>query len=708
MNDIILSGLNPEQIKAVETSEGPLLILAGAGSGKTKTLTHRIAYLLMTKKAQPDQILAVTFTNKAAQEMRNRIATLLGHNASNRNFMPYMGTFHGICVRLLRVDADYLQIPKNFVIFDEGDRLASVKQIMKRLYIDQKAFPAKMMANLIGSAKNEMLSPADYQSLVNSPSEAKAAKIYPLYEDLLRNNKALDFDDLINKTVRLLENNLNVRQKWQEQFRYVIIDEYQDTNTAQYKLVKLLINPKFNNIAVCGDDAQSIYGWRGADFRNILNFEADFKHATIIKLEQNYRSSGHILLAANSLINHNSKRSDKNLWTDKGNGLPVQILNCLSERDEAESIVRTLKREVNNYRQYQDFAVLYRTNAQSRIIEESLIRYNVPYRVIGGVRFYDRKEIKDILAYLRLIYQMDDQVSFRRIVNVPLRGIGNKSLINFFNFQETNNYSLSQSLEAVSSSYGLSPKAVKALSDLYNLVITFHQLASEASVSGLIESLIKKIDYFNYLDDGTPQGESRIENVKEMLSLASQYNGLNLSDFLEEVSLISDIDEPTQKDNVVTLMTLHSAKGLEFPVVFIPGLEETILPHSRSLYDNQELEEERRLCYVGITRAKEELYLLYANSRMLYGGLQTNSPSRFLSDLEQAKEVSKVISSNNYAMPAEPEVYYQPDLSLGDKVHHKIFGDGIITDIEGDMAMIDFKGKGQRKIDLSFAPIDKI
>ena len=419
MQDQLLEGLNSEQRRAVETTEGPLLIQAGAGSGKTKTLTHRIAYIIASHKATPYNILAVTFTNKAAKEMRVRVAELLGENAENRSFMPYMGTFHGICVRLLRQDGEHIGIPKSFVIFDESDRQAAVKQVSKQLMLDEKAFPARAISGLISSAKNDMISPEEYQSIANSPSQQAAAKVYPLYQKALRDASALDFDDLINRTVHLFETQSEIRAKWQAQFRYIMIDEYQDTNAAQYKLVKLLTNTD-RNIAVVGDDWQSIYSWRGADFRNILKFEQDYKNCTVILLEQNYRSTKHILDAAHAIITKNAQRSEKKLWTDAQDGTPVQMLQVIGERAEGEAIIRRIRAGVDSGRyKLADYAVLYRTNAQSRSIEEAFVHYGVPYRVVGGVRFYDRKEIKDILAYLRLIFQPDDRVSFERIVNTP-------------------------------------------------------------------------------------------------------------------------------------------------------------------------------------------------------------------------------------------------------------------------------------------------
>jgi DNA helicase-2/ATP-dependent DNA helicase PcrA len=717
VNSQILAGLNKEQLRAVETTEGPLLILAGAGSGKTKTLTHRIAHIIESHKASPGQILAVTFTNKAAQEMRSRIAGLLGQSADNRSFMPFMGTFHGVCVRLLRADGEYVSIPRNFVIFDESDRQAAIKQVIRQLSIDEKTFPSRLMSTLISGAKNELISPSVYAGVANAPAEANAARVYPLYEKSLHDAGALDFDDLINKTVSLMENNKDIRAKWQNQFKYVIIDEYQDTNAAQYKLVKLLTNPATNNIAVCGDDAQSIYGWRGADFRNILKFESDHKDAAVIKLEQNYRSTQNILDAANTLISNNQQRSDKKLWTAEGKGLPVQIITADSERSEGEAIVRRVRLGVDNQaRRYKDYAVLYRTNAQSRSIEEVFVRYNIPYRVVGGVRFYDRKEIKDVMAYLRVIYQGQDQISFNRIVNVPTRGVGAKSIQTFFAWVQADGLSIDEALNRARECPGLTPRAAGSLSELGDIITSLRNISEEVSVSGLIESLLKRIDYLHFLEDGTPQGESRVENVKELLSVAQEFNDVGLSGFLEEVSLVSDLDGADLNGNAVTLMTMHSAKGLEFPVVFMPGMEESILPHSRSLYDNGEMEEERRLCYVGITRAREELYMIHATSRMLYGGVQYNPPSRFLSEIEGATEVSANPElagfPNSYGANAtlnsDNEPHYVLDVELGDGVKHKVFGEGTIVELDGDNAVIYFKGKGSKKLNLSFAPIEKL
>lgn len=726
MLEDLLTGLNPEQRRAVETTDGPLLIQAGAGSGKTKTLTHRIAYLIASRKATPYNILAVTFTNKAAKEMRERVAQLLGDNAANRSFMPYMGTFHSICVRILRQDGEHIGISRSFVIFDESDRQAAIKRASKQLMIDEKAFPARVLGGLISSAKNEMIGPAEYANSGNSPAQRAAAQVYPVYESILKEASALDFDDLINKTVRMLQSQTELRKKWQNQFRYIMIDEYQDTNAAQYHLVKLLTNAD-QNIAVVGDDWQSIYSWRGADFRNILKFERDYKNCAVIKLEQNYRSTKHILDAAHAIITKNEQRSDKELWTEAGAGMPVQMLQVANERAEGDAIVRRIRNAIDaGYRRYNHFAVLYRTNAQSRSVEETFMHYGIPYRIVGGQRFYDRKEIKDIVAYLRLLYQPEDRVSFERIVNVPTRGIGAKSLENFLMWQQGQGYTLERALTEAATCGMVTGKAKKGLSDLGDMLATLREIIDDTTPAALIDSLIRRIDYMQYLSDGTPQGESRQENVKELMGVAQGYQEVGLAGLLEEISLVSDVDQADFDGNAVTLMTLHAAKGLEFPVVFMTGMEETIFPHSRALYDQFEMEEERRLCYVGMTRAREELYMTYASSRMLYGGVQHNPPSRFLSEIDAeftatndgfGTSVSGATSwgsTSSYDTYAEPVVVpvdeprYIPELNEGDTVRHSLFGTGTVVELDGDNATIYFKGKGAKKLNIGFAPLEKL
>jgi DNA helicase II / ATP-dependent DNA helicase PcrA len=514
----------------------------------------------------------------------------------------------------------------------------------------------------------------------------------------------------------MLSSNKDIRDKWQAQFKYVMIDEYQDTNAAQYQLVKLLTGPH-RNIAVVGDDWQSIYSWRGADFRNILNFERDYPKCTVIKLEQNYRSSKNILEAAHNVIAKNNLRSEKKLWTAAQAGSPVQILQVSSERGEAETIIRRIRSAVDiRARTYKDFAILYRTNAQSRALEEVLVHYGMPYRIVGGVRFYDRKEVKDILAYLRLIYQPEDTASFERIVNVPARGIGGKSLLNFHVWRSQSGLNLEQGLAKVADCAVITPKVRTGFAELSDIITSFRLQMDELMPASLIDSLLRRLNYLDYLQDGTPQGEARIENVKELLSAAAEYADAGLSGFLEEVSLISDLDSTDMGSDAVILMTLHSAKGLEFPAVFITGLEETVLPHSRALYEPAEMEEERRLMYVGMTRAREELYLTYASERTLYGGRQHNPPSRFLSDIDGAASVAEPeygLFGGSFLAGGVPaknsdEPHYVPELEEGDGVKHQIFGVGTVVELDGDNATIYFKGRGTKRLNIAFAPLEKL
>lgn len=712
----LLAGLNEKQAQAVKQVDGPVLILAGAGSGKTKTLTHRTAYLIQAG-ISPYNILAVTFTNKAAKEMRQRVAQLLGENHENRGFMPYMGTFHSICVRMLRQDGELVGIPRNFVIFDEADRQSAVKQALKQLSVDDKQFKPSSIAGMISSAKNELISPASYAGTATLPAQKVTAQVFPLYERTLKEAGALDFDDLIGKTVTALEKNSQLRDKWRNQFQYLMVDEYQDTNGAQYKLIQLLTS-ETQNLCVVGDDWQSIYSWRGADFRNILNFERDYPEAVVIKLEENYRSTKNILDAAHMVITKNEQRSDKELWTKAGAGAPVQIIQVQSEAHEGQSIATKIKTQVDmRLRPYRDFAVLYRTNAQSRGLEEVFLRHSIPYRIVGGMRFYDRKEVKDILAYIRLLYQPEDRTSFLRIVNVPGRGIGAKSLEKFFAWANGLQLSLSQALAQVQTCTAVTGKAFKGLVELSNLLNDLRTQAPQITesaeqttnmtVSEFIDAILRRTAYLEFLDDASIQSAERIENVKELVSVAKEYDAAGLESFLEEVALLSSQDSMNEHSDAVTLMTLHAAKGLEFPVVFMAGMEESIFPHSRALFDAVEMEEERRLCYVGMTRAREELFLYHANSRMLYGMSQHNPPSRFLSDIDD----STPHSTESLFQPTNtPTEDYIPEPSLevetGARVKHQIFGIGTVVGVDGEMLSIAFKGKGVKKLNASFAPLE--
>jgi DNA helicase-2/ATP-dependent DNA helicase PcrA len=712
----LFESLNDEQARAVRTTEGPVLILAGAGSGKTKTLTHRIAYILGNQLATPYNILAVTFTNKAAKEMRERVASLTGEDASFRNFMPFMGTFHSICVRILRQDGQFVGVDSRFVIFDESDRLTVVKQIMNRHALNEKQFTPRSVLSLISSAKNELLDPGEYSEIAGGPLQKVVATVYPEYERELRKAQGMDFDDLIGKAVELLMKNPSIKDKWRAQFRYVMIDEYQDTNAAQYRLVKLLTNDQ-ENICVVGDDWQSIYSWRGADFRNILNFERDYPKAAIVKLEQNYRSTKAILDAAHSVISKNAERSDKKLWTDQGEGRAVHVMQVANERAEGEAIARAIQISTDmRARNYHDYAVLYRTNAQSRGLEEQFMRAGIPYKIYGGLRFYDRKEIKDIIAYLRLIYQPDDSASFERIVNVPTRGLGDTSLKRFRAWRDDTDRGIVSALHDIDQCDGITPKAKQGFKDLADIISSFSLQSEAMQVAQLLDALIKRINYFKYLDDGSLQGESRVENVRELLSVAKSYAEAGVASFLEEVALVSDTDEKGAKENAVTLMTMHSAKGLEFPSVYIVGMEEGVFPHSRANYDPKEMEEERRLAYVGMTRAKEELTLIYATSRVLYGSMQYNPPSQFLKDIVGTTFNQQSATTNDYygigsqqsATTKSDEPRYVPELNEGESVRHPVFGIGTVVALDGDTADIMFKNKGLKKLNIAFAPIEKL
>lgn len=715
----LFEGLNKEQQRAVEVVDGPLLILAGAGSGKTKTLTHRIAHLMQDKGIGAEQILAVTFTNKAANEMRQRIGELMGLDGTRRSFMPFAGTFHGICVRLLRLDGDHIGIPNNFIIFDSADQLTAIKQAMKQLGIQDKQYGPRSVLGLISSAKNELVDVESYAAQATTPLQKVAAEVWPMYARILKNAGALDFDDLIGKTADLLKQSAETRSKWRRQFRYIMIDEYQDTNAAQYTLVKLLVNDN-KNLCVVGDDWQSIYSWRGADYRNILNFERDYPGTTIIKLEQNYRSTKNILDAAHMIITKNQQRSDKELWTAEESGEPVNIEQVSDEIQEGELIVRKVRAAKDSgLRNYNDFAVLYRTNAQSRSVEEQMLRYGIPYKIVGGVRFYDRKEIKDIIAYVRLIYQPEDIVSFTRIVNVPTRGIGATSLARFNDWRLRDGLRLEEALARVNSNEAIPKKARTGLYNFGLMLESMREFAKEASVAELIDKTIKRAGFNDFYDDGSVENETKLENIRELVSVAKEYDNVDLAGFLEEVALISDIDSYDDNADTITLMTLHAAKGLEFPVVFMTGLEESLFPHSRAFFEPDEMEEERRLCYVGMTRAREELHMIHASRRMIFGQTQHNPPSRFLSDIDSEVSSSASVPQSplvdtrnpwNEAPKFTASMNVQPsiDLVVGDRVKHKIFGIGKISAMEGDIATIAFPNRGAKKLNTAFAPLEKV
>jgi DNA helicase-2/ATP-dependent DNA helicase PcrA len=740
----LLTELNDQQRLAAETTDGPVLILAGAGSGKTKALTHRVAYLVAEKRVRPLNILAVTFTNKAAGEMRGRVLKLLNLDPANRSYFPFIGTFHSICLRLLRREATEIGLASNFLVFDAADSQSAIKRAMRQLGIDEKQLTPGLIHGLISSAKNELIDHRQYAKLATGRAQEAAAKVYPVYQAILKDAGALDFDDLIFRTVGMFRAYPEILQKYQQQFQYIMVDEYQDTNHAQYQFTKLLALTKPHNICVVGDDWQSIYSWRGANFQNILDFEKDYPQATIIKLEQNYRSTKRILDAAHAIIAKNHVRSDKKLWTDRGDGAGIGIFNVYNEVQEGEMIVRKIEElRLAEKRELYDFAVLYRTNAQSRQLEEAFLRYNIPYKIVGGTRFYERKEIKDALAYLRFVYQPDDLVSFGRIINLPPRGLGDVSLQRLERWRQTQRSSLLQACRNADQVPGLQTKAVNALQAFAILIDGLRTEAAKLPVGQLLDLIIKRSGYLNFLDDNSIQAADRIENVKELLSVAETYHELGLEAFLEEIALVSDIDNYAETTNAVTLMTLHAAKGLEFPVVFIPGVEEGIFPHSRALFDAEQMEEERRLCYVGMTRAKERLYLLYANSRLLYGSTNHNPPSRFLLEIppELQDSTSEWGSTNRgllagatghaagagswtpqpmYAgtgagLPATTqsadahrEAMLGLQLQPGDRIRHAKFGDGLVAEINGDEVSATFPGLGPKRLSLAFAPIEKI
>lgn len=609
--DIIFDGLNAAQAEAVRATEGPVLILAGAGSGKTKCLTHRLAYVVTEKKAELNQILAITFTNKAAGELATRILDILGitvdHSKTTqfqiRRYLPWVGTFHSTCVRLLRNEATELGLSPTFTILDSDDTISLIKQICKKKNLDPKQYSAQAIRSIISNAKNELMTPDEFEPFAQGHFQEIAHEVYVEYQKELGKLSALDFDDLIFTTVRLLEKHPHIAQKYQQQFKYVMVDEYQDTNKAQYKLTRLLTNPQTNNLCVVGDDFQSIYGWRGANFHNILNFNRDFPNTTVVKLEQNYRSTQTIIDGAADIIAKVKRRSDKKIWTENTGGAPITVYEANNAYAEADFIVTESRSLRAMGSSWSDVAILYRTNAQSRVIEEVLLAEGVPYRLVGALRFYERKEVKDILAYLRYLRNENDTHSLARIVNVPPRGIGPKT------FEKGGE------------------KVQQFLSEMQLL----REFVSQNTPTASLERLLQITRYKEFLNDGTPEGEARMENVEELQNLSAEFE--TVEDFLEHVALVSDVDNFDPNADAVTLMTLHSSKGLEFTTVFLTGLEEGLFPHMRALEDDSEMDEERRLCYVGMTRARKRLYLTWARTRMIHGGMTSTVPSRFLSEI---------------------------------------------------------------------------
>lgn len=730
----IFDTLNDRQCEAVKHTEGPLLITAGAGSGKTKVLTCRIAHLLELGVA-PYRILAITFTNKAAKEMKERVTNLVGAQADS----IWLSTFHSFCAKLLRFEVDgFHGYTRNFTIYDSSDQLVLVKDCLKKLNLDDKQFTPRSVLGTISSAKNVLMDAKAFVAKASDFYEQKVADVYAMYQEKLRENNAVDFDDLLFLAVRLLQENEEVREKYQSRFQYILVDEYQDTNHAQYALTKILA-ARWRNICVVGDADQSIYAWRGADIRNIIDFTRDYPDAASIKLEQNYRSTKTILHAANAVIDNNESRPKKTLWTENPTGNKIIHYQAQTEHDEADYIAGVIyNRHEISHEPYGDMAILFRTNAQSRVLEEKLMRYAIPYTMVGGTKFYDRKEIKDVLAYLRLLYNPEDSLSLTRIINVPKRNIGATTMEHVAAYAEAQGISL---FEALSSTDEI-PVTKRAKASLENFAAMIFDLLNDIEgkdVLSLIETVIKQTGYGDMLDkeaEHDPQGESRKENVGEFLSVAKDYMDSNpegnLQDFLENVALVSDVDDFESSDSKVTLMTLHAAKGLEFPVVFLTGLDEGLFPHSRTLMDPAQVEEERRLAYVGITRAERQLYVTNAVTRTMYGRISAYMPSRFLAEIppqfmEDYHRKSAMPQSRTTAVPGKqrvsiltkpvasslPKKHAITDtFAKGDKVRHKIWGIGTVLDVIGEgpnMQMkIQFPTKGVRQVVVKYAPLEKI
>ena len=691
--------LNTEQQQAVEATEGPVLVLAGAGSGKTRVLTYRIAYLLHNQKAKPWEILAMTFTNKAAGEMKERV-----HQFVPKDDILWIGTFHSIFARILRTESDSFGYPSSYVIYDTDDQKRLVKSVMEDLQISAQLYNPSSILSIISKAKNALVSPDAFQKSAVSQMEQIAARIYPVYQGRLRRNYAFDFDDLITVPIELFEKNPQILTKYQNKFRYVLVDEYQDTNRAQYQLVHYL-TMEHKNICVVGDDDQSIYRWRGADIRNILEFEKDYKSTRIFRLEQNYRSTQNILKAANSIVQNNLGRKIKKLWTEREPGEKIDQIQLEDERQEAEKVVEKIRAEgIQKKRDFKDFAILYRTNAQSRVLEEGLRRNGIRYTIVGGVRFYERKEIKDILAYLKLIINPNDDVSLMRIINFPPRGIGQVTFQKLSQGAASQNLTLLQSMEKVDQIEGLGARAKNALKGFHALITKYMGLKDTFSLPELVHSLVDEVELIAmYKEDSTPEGMGRIENIREFLSAVSDYAKMTedagLEGFLTEVSLMTDMDAWDDRSNAVTLMTLHCAKGLEFPVVFITGLEEGLFPITRSFEDTDSLEEERRLFYVGLTRAKDKIYLCHARTRSLYGEGSYRMPSRFLDELDpEVVKIKKSAFGRSFSpvsdrrktgsmVQTHPDYasFSQEDSELlpGLRIFHATFGKGQIVKIEG-------------------------
>ena len=672
----MLEGLNDKQKEAVLNTEGPCLILAGAGSGKTKVLTTRIAYLVQELGVSPSSILAITFTNKAANEMKARISRMVGPYA----YEMQISTFHSFGLTILKDYYELVGLKKNFTILDSEDSLLIIKKILKDMNKDPKDFNPKTVRNKISSAKNELMSPSKLSEYSANEFDNVVVDTYKLYQEKLMSNNSVDFDDLLMYPIILFNEHKEVLMHFQDKFRYILIDEYQDTNHVQYILTKML-SAKHQNICVVGDQDQSIYGFRGANYHNILNFEKDYPNTKVILLEQNYRSTKYILNAANDIIKNNKLRKEKNLWTDNDNGIKIKYKRCTDEKDEASYVVREIIKLINEGEKKEDIAILYRTNAQSRNVEEYLLQENISYKVVGSFYFYNRKEIKDLISYLKLIYNTNDDISLNRIINVPKRGIGLKTLENLTNKANLLNQSL---FDTIDSGKELVFK---------NLMNELIKASENLSLTELVDLILDKTGIKKELEsEQSIEAEARLENLEEFKSITKsfedRYGVISLEEFLNEISLVSDIEEHKDEVDVVTLMTVHSAKGLEFKNVFIIGLEESIFPHARSLYDNEELEEERRLCYVAVTRAMERLWLVCAGRRMLFGNVSCNPPSRFIKEIND-DYLDKDIVKNKKSISIMDSVS-DGDYNIGDKVNHSEFGEGIIVSVDKSILTIAF------------------
>ena len=739
MSDHIFNGLNAPQKTAVEALSGPVLVLAGAGSGKTRVLTHRVANLI-ENGVHPSEILAVTFTNKAAKEMQSRIEKLLlepGLKNSRPKSSPgsvAIGTFHSICVRILRQEIESLGngLTKEFVIFDTQDTQSLMKAIMRERHIDTKEFKVKPILNHISGMKSQLTTPEEHFSSLNMGHNRFAdtvRELYPVYLRRMIEHNALDFDDLLTKTVEVFEQNPEILEKYRNRWRFVLVDEYQDTNFVQYRLIRLLTDTH-KNLCVVGDDHQSIYSFRGADYRNILNFETDFPDATVIKLEQNYRSSANILNNANHLISFNQTGREKNLWTESPAGDPVYVHEVFDEREEGQHIAELIKSQEIPF---SNIAILYRMNAQSRAIEEALMRAQIPYQIVGGTRFFDRREVKDIIGYLRLIFNSKDDVSFLRIINTPSRKLGAATLEIVKKYSNEYQLSLFEVLEHIDDIAELNATKKSTLKDFREMIKRLKAVTREKPISLVLDDIVETTSFFKWLDDGTGEGEARIENVRELSSVAGRYDAADdsLATFLEGVALISDLDQVEDGQASVTLMTVHASKGLEFPIIFLPGWEEGIFPSSSSQFSPEQLEEERRLAYVAITRAEQKCYISHARQRMLFGQRDFTSPSKFISELDEACIETQAATSKNIGFGAtrkkvnfdHPLLNRMPKskseaifgvaenettFKSGDRIKHAEWGEGTVIQVAGDVIEGAFPGVGLKKIVASVAPIEKI